>query len=75
MKVAPGDIGSSAIPELKLPEAVHVKSAELWLKLGHPTEALLELQNLSAASRAHPWAAKVIQKAFRAAVGRVHSFI
>jgi hypothetical protein len=34
-----------------LEDALHFRSAEYWLKLGHPTEALAELEALSAGAR------------------------
>jgi hypothetical protein len=36
-----------------LEDALHFRSAEYWLKLGHPTEALAELEALSAGARQH----------------------
>lgn len=75
MKLCAPTVAPCSPPELTLKEAVHVKSAELWLKLGQPVEALLELQKLPVFSRDHPWAAKVMQKAFRTAATRVHTLL
>jgi hypothetical protein len=52
--------------QLRLGDALRVKSAELWLKLGQPVPALLELQQLPRKAQGHPWANKV----FRTAVDR-----
>ena len=38
---------------LRLGDALRVKSAELWLKLGQPVSALLELQQLPRKARGH----------------------
>ena len=46
---------------------MRVRSAEYWLKLGKPPEALAELQKLSADARKHPLAIKVYLRASRAA--------
>lgn len=75
MKASPPPCVRIAAPELNLQEAVYVKSAELWLKLGQPAEALLELNNLSAVSRNHPWALKVIQKAYRLLASGLHVLV
>ncbi len=56
-------------PEMKLRDAVLVKSAEYWLALGQPAEALLELQKLTSQAQAHPWSTTVLRKAFLAARG------
>ena len=55
------------LPEsIPLRTAVRVKSAELWLKLGEPMQALRELQRLSYRDRRHPWAMKVCRSVYRA---------
>ena len=41
-------------------DALRVKRAELWLKLGLPTEALKELKTVSLPARRHPWASQVV---------------
>jgi len=43
---------------LPLEDAVRVKSAELWLKLGEADEALRELERLPSRSWDHVWALK-----------------
>ncbi|HWX18644.1 MAG TPA: hypothetical protein VN578_01940 [Candidatus Binatia bacterium] len=48
-------------------DALRIKSAEFWLKLGQPFQALSELQGLTERGREHPWAAKVFRNAWRAA--------
>lgn len=42
-------------------------SAEYWLKLGQPAEALMELERLPENVRNHPWAVKVHVAAIGAA--------
>jgi len=49
--------------QLPLRDAMHVRSAELWLKLGQSELALHELQSLSAATRQLPWPRQVEQAA------------
>jgi len=48
-------------PKVQWPieDALHVKSAELWLEIGEPVQAMLELQKLPIRAREHPWAAQV----------------
>ena len=46
-------------------DALRVKSAELWLQLGQPTEALKELHAVSARARQHPWATRVLLHALQ----------
>ena len=45
---------------LPLKDALRIKSAEYWLKLGEPVEASMELKHLSATTRKHPWALRVM---------------
>ena len=52
---------------LSLGDAIRIKSAELWLKLGHTTEAVAELQQVSEQGRRDPWVNQVLRSAFRAA--------
>jgi hypothetical protein len=52
--------------EINLADALRIKSAEYWLQLGQPTQALLELQRLSRKARPHPWAYKVLGSACHA---------
>jgi hypothetical protein len=51
---------------ISLRSAVHVKSAELWLRLGEPIQAFCELQRLPVRARKHPWAQKVFQSIWQA---------
>ncbi len=51
---------------LRLVDAIRVKSAEMWLDLGEPVPALLELQKLPARALRDPWANQVRLKAFHA---------
>ena len=44
---------------LSLSHALRIKSAEMWMQLGHAREALAELERLPAGTRAHPRALKV----------------
>ncbi|HTL58904.1 MAG TPA: hypothetical protein VL361_24670 [Candidatus Limnocylindrales bacterium] len=50
---------------IRFRDALHVRSAEFWLKLGKPYLALLELQHLPDATQAHPWATVVWRQAVR----------
>lgn len=52
--------------EMPLECALRVKSAEFWLKLGDPTQALMEIQNLPERMQKHPWPLKVHLAAFGA---------
>ena len=45
--------------EIPLECALKIKSAEFWLKLGDPTQALLEIQDLPEFLQTHPWPLKV----------------
>jgi len=49
--------------KINLSDALYVKSAEFWLQLGQPSQALLELRRLSQRGRPHPWASKVFVSA------------
>lgn len=49
---------------IALVDALHVQSAELWLRLGEPLQALRELERLSRRARRHPWAEAVFMAAF-----------
>jgi len=59
--------GPPCLSQLPLKQAMRVRSAECWLKLGKPHEALAELEKLSADARKHPLAIKVHLLAGRAA--------
>ncbi len=52
---------------IALKDALRVKSAELWLRLGQPLQALLELEQLPRRARRHPWATEVFISAFETA--------
>lgn len=44
---------------IALDDALRVKRAELWLKLGQTMPAFLELERLPRRARRHPWAAQI----------------
>jgi len=48
---------------LSIKDAVRVKSAEMWLKLGEPLQALQELQRLTRKAWKHPWTETVFWRA------------
>jgi hypothetical protein len=49
---------------LKLPlrDALRVRSAELWLLLGEPVQALLELQKVTKRAWKDPWTVQVFER-------------
>jgi hypothetical protein len=51
---------------LSIKDAVCVKSAEMWLKLGEPKQALQELQSLRKRAWKHPWTENVLWRAAHA---------
>jgi hypothetical protein len=53
---------------ISLQDAVRLRSAELWLQLGQPMEALTELQQLPFRIRKHPKAMRVCRSVYRAAL-------
>jgi hypothetical protein len=53
--------------QLPMQEALRVKSAEFWLKLGQPVQALMELNQVPDSLRKHPWALRVFLAAMRQA--------
>lgn len=53
----------TAKTNLSLKDAVRVKSAEMWLRLGEPKSALMELQRLRRRAWRHPWTERVIWQA------------
>lgn len=57
-----------AMNHISLKNAMLLKSAELWLRLGEPMQALLELQRLPDSIRKHPHAIKICRAVYRAAV-------
>jgi hypothetical protein len=52
---------------LSLRDALPVRSAEHWLQLGQPEEALKELHTVSASALCHPWPQRVQIHAVHAA--------
>jgi len=51
-------------PALSLRNAVRLRSAELWLQLGQPMEALSELQHVPLRVRRHPKAMPVCRSVY-----------
>ncbi len=47
---------------IRFRDALHIKSAEFWLRLGQPAQAQEELQRLSSDARKHPWTNRVLAK-------------
>jgi hypothetical protein len=56
----------NSIP-LTLDNALLVKNAEYWLKLGQPAQAIMELEKLPKNAEIHPWALGVLGSAIFAA--------
>jgi len=54
---------SAVLPALSLSHAIRVRSAEYWLILGEPLEALAELQLLPEAAKRNPEVIKVMVSA------------
>jgi hypothetical protein len=52
--------------QISLRNAVRLRSAELWLQLGLPMQALSELQRLPYRVRKHPKAMRVCRSVYRA---------
>jgi hypothetical protein len=44
---------------LSMKDALRVKSAEMWLRLGEPFQAFQELQRLTRRAWRHPWTERV----------------
>jgi hypothetical protein len=55
---------------LKLKDAMEIRSAEYWLKLGHWEEALDALEKLSDAAKSSSWALSVYSQARKMKGGR-----
>ena len=55
-----------SLDQLPLNQALRVKNAEYWLKLGKPDRAIGELRRLSDDSRRHPLALRIHLRAIRA---------
>lgn len=53
---------------ISLRNKVRLRSAELWLELGQPMQALSELQRLPLRVRKHPKAIRVCRSVYRAAL-------
>lgn len=53
---------------LSLKDALHVKSAELWLQVGEPFQALLELQKITKKAWQVAWTDRVFDTAARQAL-------
>ncbi|HXT11609.1 MAG TPA: hypothetical protein VN873_08595 [Candidatus Angelobacter sp.] len=53
---------------ISLQNAVRLRSAELWLQLGQPMQALSELQRLPIRIRKHPKAMRVCRSVYNAAL-------
>lgn len=53
----------TAKTNMALKDAVRVKSAEMWLRLGEPKSALMELQRLKRRAWKHPWTERVLWQA------------
>jgi hypothetical protein len=51
---------------MELDDALRVKTAEFWLKLGQKQQAMAELQRLSRRALSHPWAQTILHSASRA---------
>jgi hypothetical protein len=51
---------------LRFKDALRVKSAELWLQMGEPTQALLELQRVTRRAWKNPWTESVVWRAAQA---------
>jgi hypothetical protein len=51
------------IEELSLEDAMHLRSAEMWLDVAQPLQALEELQQLTESAWEHAWAKQVLETA------------
>jgi hypothetical protein len=54
-----------SIKRMTLKDALHVKSAEFWLALGQPMEAVAELQKLTTRAWNYGWPVAVFRCAAR----------
>lgn len=54
---------------IALADALHIRGAEYWLRLGEALQALCELEQLSRRARRHPWAEAVFLEALSALRG------
>jgi hypothetical protein len=64
---------NSALFELSMADAVRLKSAELWLRLGQPAEALEQLEALEPPARNRKCVLKVHLAALNAARGQIET--
>lgn len=77
----PGEVGGgvdaedNAAGEISMADGLRVKTAEYWLKLGEPTEALIELEGVSESVRRLPSVVKVQLAALRAAREQAESTV
>lgn len=53
-------------PDISLRNAVRLRSAELWLELGQPMQALSELRRVPLRIRKHPKAVRVCRSVYQA---------
>jgi hypothetical protein len=51
--------------KLILRDALRVRSAEMWLRLGEPSQALLELQKLPKRAQQDPSVARTFEEIYR----------
>jgi hypothetical protein len=51
--------------KLVLRDALRVRSAEMWLRLGEPSQALLELQKLPKRTQRDPVVARTFEEIYR----------
>jgi len=56
--------------KIRLEDALLVKSAEYWLKLGEPVQALMELQQLPKSKKKDPWVVKIFVSTTGAALNQ-----
>ena len=64
-----------SLDQLPFHHALQVRSAEYWLVLGKPDQAILEFNRLSADSQKHPLALKVYLRAVRTVLEMNESFV
>lgn len=53
----------AAKTDLKKKDARRVRTAEMWLGLGKPRQAVAELQRLTRRAWRHPWSEQVLWRA------------
>lgn len=52
---------------LRLKDALRIKSAELWLRMGETSQAAKELRKLGRQAWNHPWTQRVVWQAAQTA--------